>query len=106
MLDNQDGKIKPGMFAFVNIDAQIFTDRLLVPKDAVISRQNRELLFVIREERAVWNYVQLGLRNEEYIEVLGSDQGLDAGELVITSGHFTLGHDVPVRVVETLGTQR
>ena len=25
--------------------------------------------------------------------------GLDVGEKVITSGHFTLGHDVPVRII-------
>ncbi len=102
LLDNSEKLIKPGMFAFVEIDAQIFEDRLLVPKEAVIPRQERELIFVVRDGKAVWNYVTTGLRNDEFIEILNAREGLEPGEQVVVSGHFTLGHDVPVRIVKSL----
>ncbi|MCG8604660.1 efflux RND transporter periplasmic adaptor subunit [bacterium] len=96
-LDNPDRRILPGMFAYAKLEAQIFTDRLLVPKDAIIVRDQRKLVFVIRDGLAKWCYVETGLENEEFVEVLSSSFGLQAEEMVITSGHYTLVHDARVR---------
>jgi RND family efflux transporter MFP subunit len=103
-LDNPNYKIKAGMFAYVKLDAQIYQDKLLVPRTAILTRDQRTLIFVIRKNEdgtnlAKWNYVDTGLENEEYVEILKSNLGLDAGEQVITSGHYTLAHDAEVRVV-------
>ena len=103
-LPNPNFKIKAGMFAYVKLDAQIFHDRLLVPRTAILTRDQRNLIFVIRKNEdgknlAKWSYVDTGLENEDYVEILKSNLGLDPGEQVITSGHYTLAHDAEVRVV-------
>ncbi len=103
-LPNLNFKIKAGMFAYVKLDAQIFHDRLLVPRTTILTRDQRNLIFVIRKNEdgknlAKWNYVDTGLENEDYVEILKSNLGLDPGEQVITSGHYTLAHDAEVRVV-------
>ncbi|MBL7095471.1 efflux RND transporter periplasmic adaptor subunit [candidate division KSB1 bacterium] len=103
-LDNPNYKIKAGMFAYVKLDAQIYHDKLLVPRTAILTRDQRTLIFIIRKNEdgknlAKWSYVDTGLENEEYVEILKSNLGLDAGEQVITSGHYTLAHDAEVRVV-------
>lgn len=100
-LPNRDHRLKPGMFAQVVLDTEIYEDRLLVPVDAVLIRDNRELVFVVRNGRAQWEYIQKGLENAEWIEI--ADGSIQEGEVVITSGHFTLAHDAAVTVVEPDG---
>ncbi|GAG25534.1 unnamed protein product, partial [marine sediment metagenome] len=48
-VNNPDEIIKPGMHAEVEIAAEIYKDRLLVPQDAVLTRDNRKLIFAIEE---------------------------------------------------------
>jgi RND family efflux transporter MFP subunit len=103
-IDNPDNKIKGGMFAYVKLDAQIFQERLLVPRTAILTRDQRNLIFIVREndaheKLAKWDYVETGLENEEFVEILNSKMALQPGEWVITSGHYTLAHDAEVRVV-------
>ncbi|MDH7511543.1 MAG: efflux RND transporter periplasmic adaptor subunit [Clostridiales bacterium] len=97
LVENPAGEIKPGMHADVEIAADIYKDRLLVPQEAVLVRGGRKLVFVIEEDLAKWRYIEVGLENEDYAEVL---DGVKEGEMVITEGHFTLAHDAKVRVTQ------
>lgn len=103
LVDNRDRRIKTGSFATAKIDSRIYEDRLLVPKEAVTDRSGRWTIFIIRDGVARWNYVTLGLQNDEYWEILNTEQEvLQPGDLVITVGNTNIGHDVPVRVVNTI----
>ncbi len=98
---NPEEEIKPGMHAEVEIAAEIHKDKLLIPQDAVLDRGGRKLAFVVEDGLAKWRYIQLGLENDEYAEVLPSDregEGIKEGETVIVDGHFTLAHDARVRI--------
>jgi len=97
-IDNPEEKIKPGMYASVKIEAQIFKNRFLVNKDAILLRDQRKLLFIIRDGLAKWSYVETGRENEYYTEIISSTLGLKEGELVAVSGHYTLAHDTRVRI--------
>jgi RND family efflux transporter MFP subunit len=94
---NPDEQIKPGMHAEVEIAADIYQNRLIIPQEAVLSRGGRKLAFVVEDGLAKWRYIKVGLENEEYAEVL---EGLEEGEIVIIEGHFTLAHDARVRIVK------
>jgi len=102
-LANADRRLKPGMFAQVVLDTEIFGDLLLVPVEAVLLRDNRQLVFVVRDGRAQWEYVTTGLENAEWIEILGDN--IEEGDVVVTSGHFTLAHDTRVNVVQPDGAE-
>ncbi len=95
-VDNPKEEIKPGMHAEVEIAAEIYKDRLLVPQDSILTRSQRKLLFVVEDGLAKWRYIEIGLENEDYAEVL---DGVQAGEQVIVEGHFTLAHDARVKIV-------
>ncbi len=97
LVDNPKEEIKPGMHAEVEIAADIYKDRLLVPQEAVLVRGGRKLVFVVEEGLAKWRYIEVGLENEDYAEVL---DGIKEGEPVIVEGHFTLAHDAKVQVAE------
>ena len=94
-VDNTQEEIKPGMHAEVEIAADIYKDRLLVPQEAVLVRGGRKLVFVVEEGLAKWRYIEVGLENKDYAEVL---DGVKEGEMVIVEGHFTLAHDARVQV--------
>jgi RND family efflux transporter MFP subunit len=92
---NPEEEIKPGMHVEVEIAAEIHKDKLLIPQDAVLVRSGRKLAFVVEEGLAKWRYIDVGLENEDYAEVL---DGVKEGEPVIIEGHFTLAHDARVRI--------
>jgi RND family efflux transporter MFP subunit len=95
--------LRPGMYADVRLEATRLTDRILVPERAVIQRDGRPLVFVVRDGRAQWTYIQPGRSNGFETEVLpDSSTGqipLSPGDMVLVEGHLTLTHDAPVRVV-------
>lgn len=97
------GALRPGMYADVRLEAQRLPDRRLVPTRAIIQRDGRDLVFVVREGRAQWTYVQAGRSNGRQTEILpDSASGLipvNPGDNVIIEGHLTLTHDAQVRVV-------
>jgi membrane fusion protein, multidrug efflux system len=108
-LRNPDGRILPGMFARASLAAERFPDRVLVPKDAILERDNRRtLVFVFEGEgdrgRAKWRYVTPGRSNETHVEILENPETemLAPGEIVLVGGHYTLSHDIPVRLVDNV----
>ena len=98
-----NGTLRPGMYADVRLEAQRLANRRLVPTRAIIERDGRPLVFVIKDGRAQWTYILPGRSNGRQTEVLpDTTTGIipvNAGDQVIVEGHLTLTHDAPVRVV-------
>jgi RND family efflux transporter MFP subunit len=110
---NPDGRVLPGMYARVTLAARRFPDRVMVPREAILERDRRTMLFVFEGKadsgRAKWRYVNIGLSNEHYVEVMaeGPEDGMvEPGELVLVSGHYTLRHDIQVRVIQDARVER
>lgn len=109
MVPNPERAIKPGMYARVRIAARLYPNRIMVPREAILERDNRTLVFVFEPSSeggdqglAKWTYVTTGLENEQYVEVVPGEGTTvpDPGQRVLTEGHYTLIHDARVRVVE------
>lgn len=107
-IPNPEGRILPGMYARVSLEARKFPDRILVPRSAVLERDRRTMLFVFEGEGqtglAKWRYVTTGLSNDSLVEIL-LDRNTDVvapGEWVLTDGHYTLIHDAQVRLVRSV----
>jgi len=97
-----DGTLRPGMYADVQLESARLRDRRLVPARAVIERDGRPLVFVVKDGRAQWTYINPGRSNGADTEVLpDSATGqipINAGDKIIVDGHLTLTHDAPVRI--------
>ena len=69
---SNDGSLVDGMNVRVAVRQQV-ADRLVVPKSAVVIRDNEEVLFRFRDGKALWTYVHTSLANSrEYADAAGS----------------------------------
>jgi membrane fusion protein (multidrug efflux system) len=98
-----NGLLRPGMYADVRLEANRLQNRIIVPSRAVIERDGRPLVFVVRNSQAEWVYIQPGMSNGSETEVLADSVTgqipVAAGDTVLVEGHLTLTHGAPVRVV-------
>lgn len=94
-IPNSDRMIKPGMFASVNIESEILKNRILIPKEALLVRDKRNLVFTAEDNLAKWHYIQIGEQNDKFIEVI---EGVMPGDKVIVEGHYNLAHDSNIKV--------
>jgi RND family efflux transporter MFP subunit len=86
---------RPGMYASVLIETECLEGRLLVPREALLMRDLRQLVFTARNGLAKWNYVETGDENRELIEIRS---GISEGDTVLVEGHQMLAHDARVDV--------
>jgi membrane fusion protein, multidrug efflux system len=90
------GGLMDGMNVKVLVEKEI-PDQLVVPKSAVVLRDNQEVLFkCTRDSIAFWVYVKTGYENSNSYSVQADpDKGgiLQAGDTVIVSGNLNLAHE-------------
>lgn len=108
-LENPEARVLPGMHASVEVAGRRYADRVFVPRDAIVERDRRDVVFTFAPSdsasgtgRAQWKYVTTGLENEDFVEIVPDEETemLEPGELVLVEGHTTLTHDARVRVEE------
>jgi HlyD family secretion protein len=95
-VDNKDHRLKPGMFARVNLVIQRRNGVLLLSKDSLIRERGQTSVFVHENGRALLREVNLGLEGENYVEVV---RGLREGEEVVVAGQYELKDGMPVKVI-------
>ncbi len=91
------GYLRAGMRAEAEIEYKTLENVIKVPREAVIIRSERPLVFVVENNTAIWRYIEMGEQNSEEVEV---KSGVDEGELVIVEGQLTLAHQSKVKIVE------
>jgi hypothetical protein len=77
--------------------------RLVVPKSAVVMRDNEEVLFRYRDGKAHWTYVNTLMDNSsQYVVVANTERGADlqAGDIIIITGNLNLANETEVVVKE------
>ncbi|MCX6646856.1 MAG: efflux RND transporter periplasmic adaptor subunit [bacterium] len=81
---NPDGKLMSGMRCEVEIITESITDILLVPDRAIAESNDKQYVFVVKEDKSIEaRVIEIGRTNYEYTEVLS---GLEEGEEVIVRG--------------------
>lgn len=90
-LDETEGLL-PGMNASAVIRAPQ-SENILVPRQAVVMKSGRTVVFTLEDGMAKWNYVETGLDNGVDIEIL---DGVTDGDEVIITNNLQLGHEALV----------
>lgn len=99
IIDNSDGKLRPGMFAEVELKFDVKAAALLVPKRAVVTTDNQHSVFVVdAEDKVSRKPVHLGYSSDTTVEIL---DGVAIGEQVVIAGQGALKDDSLVNIVTT-----
>jgi hypothetical protein len=87
-LDNRDGRLRPGMYAEVQLDVPASGLRVVVPRTAVLMSGERDIVFVRSPDgMLVPREVTLGLSAGREVEILA---GIEPGEVVVSSAGFLI----------------
>jgi membrane fusion protein (multidrug efflux system) len=100
LIDNEDGRLIPGMLMVVEVMRDV-RKSLAVPELAIVRRGEAAFVYVVQEgERGSIvrrRTVSTGARRDGMLEIT---QGLEAGEIVVSSGTHRLREAAPVVVTE------
>lgn len=95
-VNNPDNKIRPGMFARVEMNFGV-NERPLLPDRAVLKQvgSNDRYVFVEKDGKAIYTLVDLGIRLDDKYEIIS---GLNVGDKVIVEGNNGLidGNEVEI----------
>lgn len=95
-LDDNEDLLRPGMFGRVKIVYDTRTNTKMIPKAAIISEDETQSVFVIKDSLAFRKIIRTGYVNGNSIEVL---DGLEDGEIVVTTGQGSLTDSTRVNVI-------
>ena len=94
---NADGRLRPGLFARVDLGVATREGALVVPQEAVLLRADGQVVYTVTragaEDRVRRVVVETGLHQGVRIEVVS---GLAPGDEVVTRGHTALADGVLV----------
>lgn len=104
-LNNKDGKIKSGMMAEVSFTMESSKDTIVLPRNAVIEKDNEVYVYVVENGVAKKVNVELGIESGDTIEILS---GLKDGDNVVTKGqtYISDGEEVNVANADPAKTEK
>jgi RND family efflux transporter MFP subunit len=91
-----NGRIIDGMNIKVVIRKPV-PNRLVVPKEALVIRQGKDVIFVRQDSLAIWKYVTVEFENSTSLSIKETADGIHPGDLVIYTGNINLAHETTVR---------
>jgi membrane fusion protein (multidrug efflux system) len=91
-------RLKPGMFARVNIVYERRENALQVPRNAIVDSDGEQSVFVVADGKAEQRRIVPGLINGGWVEV---KEGLKGDERIVVVGQGGLKTGTLVKVVET-----
>lgn len=99
-VENTDGNMMDGMNVRVLVE-ELVQGQQVVPKSAVVMRDNQEVLFVYQpaDSTARWVYVDILMSNSDsHVVSVNKERNaeLSLGDIVITSGNLNLAHESKV----------
>ncbi|HWF88669.1 MAG TPA: efflux RND transporter periplasmic adaptor subunit [Pyrinomonadaceae bacterium] len=84
---NPDGRLKPDMFANVQIVTDVNRAAISIPQSAVLNDEGKSIVFVAEGDGYKKRQVQPGIQNNDRVEIV---DGLSAGDKVVVKGNYLL----------------
>lgn len=104
-IPNSDGKLRSGMFARANIILPKLENQVALPQTAITFTLYGDNVYLVSEEngekRVKQQVIKVGERTQDIAHIL---DGVQPGDVVVTSGQVRLSNGAKVRVVESDAT--
>lgn len=95
-IPNNDGLLRPGMTARVNLQGLRYQGAILIPVSALVDRNRRRVAFKVVEGKAVQVEPIIALTTVDQAHVLS---GFQAGDRLIVNGLTNIVDGTPVKVI-------
>jgi len=92
--------LKAGMFARVQIVVDEHNGVLFVPRDALLTRDGKQVVFVAENAYAIMRPIEVGLTNDLHVEITN---GVNEGEMVVVKGGY--GLEDGVKIIRAAGDE-
>lgn len=96
LIGNPENLIKPGMFANVQLTTDQKADVMAIKSEAVVLKNEKTIVYIVQEDKAVAKEVTTGLDTGVDVEIL---QGLNPGDQVIFKGQTLVDEGHKVKIV-------
>ncbi len=93
---NRSFPLMDGMHVKVFIEDNV-PDQLVIPKQAVVLRDNKKVVFTYVNGLAKWHYIKTGFENSTSYTVI---KGLHSGDTIITEGNLNLANNATVEITK------
>jgi membrane fusion protein (multidrug efflux system) len=97
IIPNPNHRLKPGMFAKVDIIIREKADAILIPTYAVLEQSEVHKVFILANGKATSEVVQLGADQGELVEAVS---GVNVGDSLVVAGHHRISSGETVRVIQ------
>lgn len=94
VISKRDNKLCEGMNVKIRVQ-RLLGEQLVIPKSALVLRNNRKVVFTAKNGIANWVYVETAQENSEGYVVT---DGLQPGDSIIYDGNINLAHEVKIKV--------
>lgn len=98
-ISNKSHRLKPGMFGEVKIIMRKKKDALIIPLSAVIDRDGRDVVFTVKDGKAVEVKPELDIKEGDRVSVLN---GLSLDDRVIVIGQHNVNSGDKVNITEEI----
>jgi len=86
-IDNQSGRLAPGMFARFSVAYEKHESTLTVPERAIVSEDEQPAVYLLKDETVVRQNVTIGIRDGQRVEII---DGVDDGDIVVVDGQRSI----------------
>lgn len=97
LIDNPEGKLRPGMFVKADIETARKDSAIVIPKSIILSGNRGKTVFIVQKGAAQQRTISTGLENEREVEVVS---GLKKNDRLVIKGYETLRNRSKVKVVK------
>jgi membrane fusion protein (multidrug efflux system) len=88
LLDNPDGRLRPGHFARADLGISKRAGVLMIPEEALLQRADGSVVFRVgKDQRAERLVVEAGIIRDGWVEIT---RGLQVGDRIVLRGHANL----------------
>ncbi len=99
-LPNDEGRLRPGMFARVALELVAREDAMLVPEQALWPQGDKQFVYIVNAGKAELVEVTTGVRRDGLVEIR---TGLTPEMTVISAGQLKIGPGSPVAPAQAAG---
>ena len=96
-VNNDGGKLRPGMLARATFSKKMNENQIVIPRHSIIEKEIGRVVYVFEKGKVFQRNIKVGLTKQDQVQIVN---GLKNGEMIVVEGHTKLTNGEDVNVVK------